>query len=487
MTGHRVVRRTSGRINCISSLVICLASIAISHNLMAQCTNPGTEGLGGAAYSYWAPGTKITVYYDSTFTPSQIADIKAAVTAWASTPGLSGNAITLAAPVLETPPPNTPNVISIVSNPSASPNTFTYTSVLPFNNSAGLGTNQLGTATVSLNMGYKLGGTTLAYNPNGVGADVFFTSIMEHELGHVFGLTEPSGTTDSTDWCSYTAAPSIMNGYCGQNDQGSGPSPGGILPATITQCDKNIQSKSEASGKANGPTAGGKTGGGSGGGIGGSGSCGPTGAPPYIPPDTGAEYVWSITYCAWELESCAEAGCASPIIIDTDGSGFNLTSASNGVSFDFYGNGQPVQIAWTAPGSTNGWLALDRNGNGLIDSAQELFGNITAQPSSNSPNGFLALAVFDQPENGGNGDGIIDSQDAIWSQLLVWIDANHDGISQPNELHHLADLGIHSIDLRYVTSWRQDVYGNKFRFRGRLNRNWGDGVNRVIYDVFLTQ
>jgi hypothetical protein len=156
------------------------------------------------------------------------------------------------------------------------------------------------------------------------------------------------------------------------------------------------------------------------------------------------------------------------------------------VLFDFFGNGKPFAIAWTAPNSTNAWLALDRNGNGLIDSGLELFGNVTPQPPSDNPNGFLALAVFDEPENGGNGDGIIDNRDAVWTKLLVWIDANHDGVSQPNELHHLDEVGIHSIGLMYSESRRVDSYGNEFRYKGYLNPENGDRANRVIYDVILT-
>ncbi len=192
---------------------------------------------------------------------------------------------------------------------------------------------------------------------------------------------------------------------------------------------------------------------------------------------------------ASEHFSPAICGCiadTSPIIIDTDGSGFHLTSAAGGVLFDFYGNGKPIQIAWTAKGSTNGWLALDRKGTGEIDTGKDLFGNITPQPLSNYPNGFLALAVFDEPENGGNSDGIIDSGDTVWPKLLVWIDANHDGISQAEELHHLDDIGIHSIGLMYTESRRVDAYGNQFRYRGGLNPDKGDKVNRVIYDVILT-
>lgn len=174
-------------------------------------------------------------------------------------------------------------------------------------------------------------------------------------------------------------------------------------------------------------------------------------------------------------------------MIDTDGSGFHMTSAVGGVKFDFYGTGTPIQIAWTAATSTNGWLALDRNGNGTIDNASELFGNITPQPSvpGTQPNGFIALAVFDMSAVGGNGDGIIDRHDQIWPKLLVWIDENHDGVSQPSELHSLDEIGIHSIDLKYKNSWYLDKYANMFRFKGRLNPVAPDTVNRVIYDVFL--
>jgi len=158
--------------------------------------------------------------------------------------------------------------------------------------------------------------------------------------------------------------------------------------------------------------------------------------------------------------------------------------------FDIKGNGHPLHIAWTDATSGNAFLALDRNGNGKIDSGKELFGNATQQPPSDDPNGYLALAVFDTSEYGGNGDGIIDERDAIFPYLLLWIDENHDGISQPEELHSLPELGVYSLALKYVDSPRTDEYGNQFRYKSAINPDPKDGESkdgRWDYDVFFTE
>jgi len=180
---------------------------------------------------------------------------------------------------------------------------------------------------------------------------------------------------------------------------------------------------------------------------------------------------------------------SSPIIIDVSGRGFHLTSAEQGVSFDILGDGVPIRISWTAAGSSNAFLALDRNHNGTIDSGKELFGNVTEQSQSADPNGFLALAEFDKPENGGNGDGIIDNRDAVFSSLLLWVDENHDGVSQRSELHTLPELGVFSLALRYRDDEHFfDQYGNWFHYQAGVNPDPKDGKSRdgrIAYDVFF--
>jgi hypothetical protein len=192
---------------------------------------------------------------------------------------------------------------------------------------------------------------------------------------------------------------------------------------------------------------------------------------------------------------CASGWCSGdeciaidPIIVDLSGAGFALTNARNGVKFDFFGDGEPVQMAWTAAGADVGWLALDRNGNGKIDDGAELFSNMTPQPPAppGGKLGFKALAVYDLPVNGGNGDGLIDRQDAIFSKLLVWVDKNHNGVTDPGELLTMQQAGIQSISLSYGLSKWVDAYGNQFRYRSKITFSSGvPAGDQYVYDVIL--
>ncbi|HJR09256.1 MAG TPA: hypothetical protein VJ842_18500 [Pyrinomonadaceae bacterium] len=198
---------------------------------------------------------------------------------------------------------------------------------------------------------------------------------------------------------------------------------------------------------------------------------------------------WDYQRCKWDrISSCFCLSPVSPIVIDTLGDGFSLTSGTDGVSFNIDGDGIPERLSWTTADSDDAFLFLDRNQNGIVDSGQELFGNFTPQPAPPAgvgKNGFLALSVYDRTGNGGNEDGVIDVGDTIFTRLRLWQDTNHNGVSEPQELHTLQSLNVVRLHLNYKESKRTDEHGNRFRYRAKIDDARGAKAGRWAWDGFL--
>ena len=76
-------------------------------------------------------------------------------------------------------------------------------------------------------------------------------------------------------------------------------------------------------------------------------------------------------------------------------------------------------------------------------------------------------------------------RDAAFNSLRLWQDTNHNGISEPGELHTLQTLGLKTLDLDYRRSRRTDEYGNEFRYRAKVKDVRDAQIGRWAWDVFL--
>lgn len=134
-----------------------------------------------------------------------------------------------------------------------------------------------------------------------------------------------------------------------------------------------------------------------------------------------------------------------PLIIDLENDDIDLTDVENGVYFDLDNNGFAERTAWI--GKEDGFLALDVNGNGVIDNGGELFGDKFIMPDGNvSSTGSEALSSLDE-----NSDDVINADDTVFENLCIWTDADHDGETDEGELVSLTEYGIEFVDLNFIS------------------------------------
>ncbi|MEM1180862.1 MAG: hypothetical protein AAGM22_21130 [Acidobacteriota bacterium] len=178
----------------------------------------------------------------------------------------------------------------------------------------------------------------------------------------------------------------------------------------------------------------------------------------------------------------------SPILIDFDRNQFHLSEER--VFFDIDADGELEFTNWTAGDQEDSFLVWDKNGNGVVDDGSELFGDSTILLLTGKPaaHGYEALAELDMAIFGGNGDGFVSEADALFDQLSIWTDINHDGYSQGFEMVPAADSRLVRMNTRYhAIHPRYDSAGNLFLFFSRawIEDGSGDAKRTWTTDVFF--
>ena len=94
---------------------------------------------------------------------------------------------------------------------------------------------------------------------------------------------------------------------------------------------------------------------------------------------------------------------------------------------------------------TGGMLVIDPNENGRLERAHDFFVCRATSDGLPAANGAVALAEHDLVVQGGNGDGLITPEDAVWSKLLIWFDDDKNGRPASFELYSLPEMEMVAI------------------------------------------
>lgn len=156
---------------------------------------------------------------------------------------------------------------------------------------------------------------------------------------------------------------------------------------------------------------------------------------PNVNGDDGRDQLYSIEKLAFTDTTIS---VASPIILDLDGDGTEVVSAGQSAAlFDLDNDGVRDDTSWI--GSGDAFLFLDRDGDGTVSGVQEISFIDDVEGARSDLDG---LRSFDS-----NGDGILSSADARYTDFGVWQDLDTDGEVDAGEILTLAEAGIVSINL----------------------------------------
>jgi hypothetical protein len=168
-----------------------------------------------------------------------------------------------------------------------------------------------------------------------------------------------------------------------------------------------------------------------------------------------------------------------PLVVDLDNDGIETKKKEEGAYYDLDNSMFAERTGWV--GKDDGLLVLDKNGDGTITGGNELFGDqTTKKDGTTAKNGFDALADYDD-----NKDGVVDSNDSVFSSLKIWQDANGDGVSQAEELKGLTERGIKSFSLDNNEIGKDDGNGNTFARQGFADRE--DGSKTLVGEFLFSR
>lgn len=177
-----------------------------------------------------------------------------------------------------------------------------------------------------------------------------------------------------------------------------------------------------------------------------------------------------------EFQGGVQVALAAPIILDLDGDGARTVDKDvSSVWFDWDADGRQDRTGWVS--SSDGFLTLDRNGDGTVSGADELsFINDKVAAKSD----FDGLSAFDS-----NGDHRLSGADDRWSDFHVWRDANGNGSVDQGEYLSMEEAGVSSISLDATATsgtwnWGANIVVNSGSFE-RL-----DGTSGGLADVALS-
>ena len=190
------------------------------------------------------------------------------------------------------------------------------------------------------------------------------------------------------------------------------------------------------------------------------------------------------TSCACNTSFCNQSE-SCPLILDLNGDGILTTSLDDPVQFWIDLNGLSEATAWTNPATEEAFLWMDLNDDHAAQ-VTELFGSRMIAPNGKyHAHGFEALEKYDRPELGGDGDGQITHKDWLWARLKLWVDRNHDGVSQPTEISVPSSHRIVALNLVRTDGDSYDESGNELYLVGSyLMRTHGnDTESRLMADV----